>query len=163
MVTVVPPKVVLMSIRPEYAQKILGGEKRVELRRQRPRLVQGDIVAVYITSPVRELAGAFAVEGVLSLSVASMWRRFGSELGIDRASYKAYFDGCAKAHGITIGRAWASTPLGLDALRRRFDGFVPPQSYMFWPERWILPEAFERMSNAQSKRASGSAGRRVAG
>ena len=38
----VTQRVAIMSIRPEYAARIFSGEKRIELRRQRPSFVEGE-------------------------------------------------------------------------------------------------------------------------
>ena len=54
----------LISIKPEYAQKILDGEKTVELRKTRTRLKPGDIVLVYVSSPQQVIAGFFEVENI---------------------------------------------------------------------------------------------------
>lgn len=155
-------KVALMSIRPEYAEKILSGEKRIELRRQRPRLEPGDIVIVYVTSPASEVAGAFSVGEVISKSVNSMWRTFRPVLGVEKAKYEAYFDDRDVAYGITIDRVWSSRPIDLPSLRRRFDGFVPPQSYMFWPDRWTLPAGLKPTPSPKGRRSSKRTGSRVA-
>ena len=56
----------LLSIHPEYAEKIFDGTKRVELRRVRPRLQNGDLVIVYVSSPVKAVCGAFRVDNVVA-------------------------------------------------------------------------------------------------
>jgi predicted transcriptional regulator len=144
----VKPRIALMSIHPQYAEKILAGQKRIELRRQRPRLHAGDIVVVYVTSPLKQIAGAFSVAGVLSMSVERMWRRFRSVLGVERDAFYGYYADRKVAHGISIERVWASEPVALPHLRERFDGFVPPQSYMFWPDRWTLPSEWPYQTSA---------------
>jgi predicted transcriptional regulator len=133
-----------MSIRPEYAAKILSGEKRIELRRQRPKLEPGDVVVVYVTSPLSQIVGAFSVARVVSMGVEAMWRRHRPLLGVAREMYDAYFTDRETAYGIAIDRVWASNPVRLNTLRRRFDGFFPPQSYMYWPDRWALPSDWAR-------------------
>lgn len=132
-------RVMLMSIRPEYADRIFSGHKRFELRRQRPRIDEGDLVVVYATSPSQVVRGAFAVKRVVSLSAPALWEQFEPELGISRPSYDSYFSGCTTAHAIEVGEVRTWPPTSLPALRERFDGFRPPQSYMFWPARWTLP------------------------
>lgn len=141
--------IALMSIHPDYVEKILAGEKRIELRRRRPGFKPGDLVLVYATSPVRQLAGAFAVERIVSMSVSAMWRKFRPVLGVCRDAYDAYFREREMAHGIAIHEAWSSPQMDLKELRRRFRGFVPPQSYMFWPERWSLPPTWRPERRAQ--------------
>jgi predicted transcriptional regulator len=132
-------RVMLMSIRPEYADRIFSGHKRFELRRQRPRLDEGDLVVVYATSPSQAVRGAFGVKRVVSLSVRALWNQFEPELGISRHSYDSYFSGCAMAHAIEVGEVRTWPAASLPSLRERFEGFRPPQSYMFWPARWSMP------------------------
>lgn len=132
-------RVMLMSIRPEYADRIFSGHKRFELRRQRPRLDEGDLVVVYTTSPSQVVRGAFAVKRIVSMAVRALWNDFARELGISRRSYESYFSGCATAHAIEVGEVRTWSPASLAVLRQRFDGFRPPQSYMFWPTRWSIP------------------------
>lgn len=132
-----------MSIRPEYANLIFSRQKRFELRRQRPQFSSGDIVVVYVTRPEQLVRGAFRVARVASMAVRSVWREFCDDLGVSRAVFDRYFDGCSLAHAIEIDRVWTWDPFSLASLRRRFHGFNPPQSYMHWPERWTLPDQWQ--------------------
>ena len=54
----------LLSIKPEFVEKIFSGEKRFEFRKSAFRQ---DIscVIVYATSPVRRIVGEFEVEEIL--------------------------------------------------------------------------------------------------
>ena len=53
---------IILSIRPKHAAQIFSGLKKVELRRKRPKdLGNGTLALIYVTSPVRSLAGAFRV------------------------------------------------------------------------------------------------------
>lgn len=142
-------KIILMSIRPEYVEKILAGEKQVELRRRCPNLEPDDVVVVYATSPVCEIVGAFSVAEVLSLPVRTMWRQHREVLGVQPEVYDAYFEGRSTAYGIAIAEVWSSKPIGLHDLRRRYEGFVPPQSYMYWPDKWSLPHSLRRRSSGR--------------
>ncbi len=54
--------VLLLSMQPEYAKKIFNGEKTVELRRVRPKLIAGDLVLVCASCPQKALLGLFVVE-----------------------------------------------------------------------------------------------------
>ncbi|HEY9294972.1 MAG TPA: hypothetical protein VIQ31_01115, partial [Phormidium sp.] len=61
-----PNTILLLSIKPEYAKKIFKDQtKKVELRRVRTRLTEGDIVLVYVSSPEKVFVGSFEVEGVI--------------------------------------------------------------------------------------------------
>ena len=60
-----PNEILLISIKPKYAEQIFNGEKTVELRRVKTRLTTGDLVLVYVTSPKQALIGYFKVEKVI--------------------------------------------------------------------------------------------------
>jgi predicted transcriptional regulator len=118
---------VLMSIQPRYAEAIFNGIKTVELRRRRPSFSRGARVLVYSSSPHQRVQGTFDVGGVVTAAPDSLWRRVGSRAGIDRATFDAYFDGCATGYAIEIENPRRITPAEL--------GIRPPQSYLFLRRR----------------------------
>ncbi|WP_425509799.1 ASCH domain-containing protein [Verrucomicrobium spinosum] len=121
-----------MSIKPKYADLIFSGAKTVELRRVCPKLKPGDLVLVYASGPRMALIGKFEVKGILSGKKSAFYDEFGASSGISRAEFNSYFSGVATAHGIQIGRTWKLKPeTSLNVLRRRFEGFHPPQSYRY--------------------------------
>src|SRR5213594_2461003 len=64
----------LLSIKPEFVEAILRGEKRYEFRRsifKRPI----DVVVIYATVPVRRVVAEFHVESILRDSPQRLWRR----------------------------------------------------------------------------------------
>jgi predicted transcriptional regulator len=126
------PKVVLLSIRPRYAEKLFNGTKRVELRRMKPRLDEGDIVLIYVSSPVKELRGRFEVETVIEKPVDELWAHVWSDAGISKKEFDEYYSGAERGCGIYL-RAPASIrkPIGLDDLRELWSNFHPPQSYRY--------------------------------
>ena len=71
------PDSILMSVRPQYAEKILRGEKTVELRRVRPRVAPGDVIVMYVSSPEREVRALLQVEEVLEAHPAALWGAVG--------------------------------------------------------------------------------------
>src|SRR5262249_46812686 len=83
-------RVVLMSIHPEFAQGILGGEKRVEFRRTRFAAAISHVV-IYATKPVQQVIGFFKVAGVEQATPRELWRRYKSEGGIPRDLFRAYY------------------------------------------------------------------------
>lgn len=125
-------KVLLLSIRPIYSEKIFSGEKRVELRRLRPSVHAGDLVLVYTSSPSCELTGAFVVRGVDASTPEKLWTKVRGACGISRRQYDDYYRGSKKAYGIKIERAWRlDVPLKLACMRKRSARFHPPQSYRY--------------------------------
>lgn len=140
----------LMSIRPEYSSRIFAGTKTFELRRRPVKITRGDVVLVYETSPTCAVVGAFAVKGVRASSPRQIWRELFASLGVSRAAYDAYFEGAPGAWAIEVDRVRRVQPIGLDQVRNKLDGFVPPQSYLrLAPERLaLLPAAVTRMTTA---------------
>jgi predicted transcriptional regulator len=125
-------RVLFLSLRPEYADLILCGEKTVELRRRKPDVQDNDIVILYAASPVKSILGTARVQSVVQGTVTSIWRDFGSETGITQSTYKTYFDNSVEATAIRLRKTKRlSVPLTLDSIRRIIDGFTPPQSYRY--------------------------------
>jgi len=123
---------ILLSIRVRFAKLIFAGSKVVELRRLHPKIAQGDLVFVYVPAPVKAVQGAFEVKQVVSGSLKSIWRRFGSKTGLTKKEFNAYFNGKRVACAIIIGRCWKlDKPARLEMLRKDTKGFRPPQSYHY--------------------------------
>ena len=60
-------KAILLSIKPEWAEKIYSGEKKVEWRKSRPKLDQANGYArvyLYETTPVKKITGLIYVDRV---------------------------------------------------------------------------------------------------
>ncbi|ACB73639.1 ASCH domain-containing protein [Opitutus terrae] len=125
-------KVLLLSIRPEFSEKIFSGKKRVELRRLRPSVEAGDLVLVYTSSPQCELTGAFVVTEVQSATPDELWDKVRRACALSRRQFDDYYRGSKRAYGIRIGRAWRlDRPLKLACMRKRSERFHPPQSYRY--------------------------------
>ena len=126
----------LISIRPRFAEMIFAGSKTIELRRLRPRIGKGDMVFVYVPSPVMALEGAFEVDEIVSGSPNHIWRRFGSQTGLVKQEFDKYFVDKKIAFAIKIRRFWRlASPVRLAVLRKQRNGFHPPQGYLYIPER----------------------------
>lgn len=119
---------VLLSIKPEFAERILSGEKRFEFRRVVPKQPV-DRVCIYASSPVCRIVGEFCVRRVLTASPARLWRLTRQHAGISKAYFDLYFDSCEDAHAFEVADARRYTqpidPRQLDHT------FRPPQSFMY--------------------------------
>ena len=65
---------VLLSIKPEFAEKILNGSKRYEFRKQgfsKPV----DMVILYATKPVGKIVGEFKLKKVHEGMLEQIWRQ----------------------------------------------------------------------------------------
>lgn len=125
---------VLISIRPRFAEMIFNGSKTVELRRVCPRVSPGDLALIYVSTPIKELQGAFEVAKVVSASPAALWNKVGKDTGITREEFLKYFKGKRTAYALVIHRAWklpVAMRIGLAKLRRQSGGFRPPQNFHY--------------------------------
>ena len=141
----------LLSIKPQYAERILSGEKKFELRKRKLGARSGDIVVIYTSSPTRALTGAFVVQEEIEMPVTALWRRYRNDLGIQQVDYAEYFRDKDHAVAIAIGRTVTLPPVSLDELRRVRPGFTPPQSYMYCPEpltALVPPETLRKLLRA---------------
>ena len=67
------PQVLLLSIKPEFVQKILDKQKTIELRKAKPQLNIGDFILVYESSPTKSLVGWFEVQEIIYEETQVLW------------------------------------------------------------------------------------------
>jgi predicted transcriptional regulator len=122
-------RAVLLSIKPKYAELILAGSKRVELRRAWPDTDIG-VMVLYSSAPVQRLVGAAYINSVNKENPEDLWalsQKHGG--GVTHDELFEYFAGKSKAYGIMISRAEVAERQ-IDP-KEIFVDFVPPQSYMY--------------------------------
>jgi predicted transcriptional regulator len=78
--------VALMAIRPDYAQKILSGDKRVEFRKTRLASTISHVV-MYAPNPIQRIVGFFKVFGIGQAAPDELWRRHQRHGGIERSLF----------------------------------------------------------------------------
>jgi predicted transcriptional regulator len=140
---------VLMSIHPQYAEAILLGTKRYELRRMRPQFPPGTIVWLYATKPMGAIVGCFESGEIIAGAPQTLWRSIGSQLGIDSKAFRAYVAGCERVFAIEIrGASAAPSDLPMPA------GLIPPQSYMYLPVQVDQPSLWEGLEMPVARRLS---------
>jgi predicted transcriptional regulator len=131
-------RTVLFSIRPFYADKILAGQKTVELRRRFPEVgMSGSTAMIYCTSPVKAIVGSFRIRDVRKLSLSTLWRSHGGAACIAKDDFNEYFSG--QDHGFAIilsGAKALNGRLSASDLEAEF-GIVPPQSYRYLTEECV--------------------------
>ncbi|MGC1219232.1 MAG: ASCH domain-containing protein [Phormidesmis sp.] len=132
-------KILLLSIRPKYASKIFEGIKDVELRRTRPRLIRGDLVIVYASSPTKALVGVFEVREVIQKPLMELWNDVKGRACVSYNEFRTYYKGLSIGCGIILTKThYFEKPVELDCLRKEWDNFRPPQSY-----RYLKPNEIE--------------------
>lgn len=93
---------IVLSIKPEFAKKILDGEKKYEFRRIVAR-EQVDRIYIYETSPVMSVTGEVEVRGLVSDSPEALWSMAKNDAGISEEFYFSYFKGLNQANAYQLG------------------------------------------------------------
>ena len=123
-----PASTILLSIKPEFAEAILLGDKTFEFRRALPKR-EVERVVLYASSPVCRIVGEFAPRRSLSFHPDALWPLTRAGAGIDRSYFDSYFLGRILAHAFEVESvARYDKPVDPSA---EVEGFRPPQSYCY--------------------------------
>lgn len=117
----------LLSIKPQYAARILCGRKRYEFRR-RIFSRKVDIVLIYVTGPVSRVVAEFDVLSILDEPLSRLWEKTAPHAGIDRNSFFDYFAGLSKGYAIKIGEV---RKYNVPFCPIKELGLRPPQSFAY--------------------------------
>lgn len=121
----------LLSIKPEFGEKILEGEKQYEFRKavfSDPAAVEK--VILYASSPVQQIIGYFSFSQIYQDTPTALWDRFGDLSGIDsRERFLSYFSEKEEGYAIEIDEA---TPLRTPVDPwEQLDDFRAPMSFNY--------------------------------
>ena len=118
---------VILSIKPQYADKIFSQTKIFEYRKA---IFGSDVkkVYVYATRPISRIIGYFIVDEVLLGSPSSIWGKTSKGSGITKEYFDDYFKGYKTAYAIKI-----KSPKLLESLIDIKD-FRPPQNFIYYKE-----------------------------
>ncbi len=120
---------VLLSIKPEYANKIFSGEKRFEFRKKAFKNIEVKTVVVYSTMPVGKIIGEFSIKHIHQDSPDSIWTRTKEHSGIDEGFFNDYYNGRDTAVAIEVDSATLyEEPINP---KEKFVNFTAPQSFMY--------------------------------
>lgn len=119
----------LLSIKPQFADRIFDGTKTFEFRKAIHRRTEITTAVVYVTRPVGMIVGEFEIQGIESAHPESLWEKTAHGAGIERAFYDSYFADRRIGYALRIGRVKQfDAPVHPASL---FADFTPPQSYMY--------------------------------
>ena len=119
---------VLLSIKPQYADKIFNGTKVYEYRRAIFKNPDVRIVVVYSSSPVKKVIGEFEIDKVITQDVKTLWGKTKKGAGITEKVFYKYFGNKVQGSAIKI----KSTKLyGIPKCIREDYALSPPQSFLY--------------------------------
>lgn len=123
---------VVLSIKPQYTEKIFQGQKTIELRRRFPSSVpKGTRAYIYSTTPDKSMLGTAEIREVYKLPIAEIWRKYSDFSCVTKDDFDKYFEGVIEGYALDFSNVRAfARPLHLSELKLKY-GFRPPQSYLY--------------------------------
>lgn len=120
----------IISIRPEFVERIVDGRKSIEIRTRRPRFCKGDRLWVYEKLPVGHISVRVTVVDVLTLSPVAAWRKHRVAMGVSSCEFWNYVGGRLEIALIRLGDVKVmKSPVSLADIRRSTAAFHPPQFF----------------------------------
>lgn len=119
---------VLLSIKPEFAQKIFDGSKKYEFRRSIFKNPDIKTVVVYASSPVKKVVGEFEIEEILNTDLEALWNQTEKYSGISKDYFLKYFSG--KQNGFAIQIKNTKKYKSPKCIKKDLH-LVPPQSFAY--------------------------------
>lgn len=119
---------VLLSIKPEFAEKIFNGTKKYEFRRSVFKNQNVKTIVVYASSPVQLVIGEFEIDTILNDNLHQLWNITKDHSGISENYFFEYFNNKERGYAIKIKQ----TKRYKKALSLKNDfKTTPPQSFMY--------------------------------
>lgn len=95
---------VLLSIKPEFVNRIFDGSKHFEFRRKIFKNRSVTRIVVYATAPVSKVVGEFEIDGIIETEIPKLWKQTKKNSGIQKKFFDAYFSGLDTGYAIRIGK-----------------------------------------------------------
>lgn len=123
---------ILLSIKPQYVEKIISGEKRYEFRKNEFKRRDIDTIVVYSSGNVKKLVGEIKFKRILSDTPYKIWQKTHAQSGMTEDSFMRYYMNKDKAYAIVIDsfRPYKE-PIDIIA---KYPGVKAPQSYRYIDE-----------------------------
>lgn len=121
-----------MSIKPEFVDRIISGEKSYEFRRVLYKRNDISRIVVYASSPVCRIVGEIEVASLITDTPENLWQKTKDKAGISEQFFFAYFSGRDKANAIEV-KAFHPYDEHIK-LKDKYPSLVPPQSFCYVEE-----------------------------
>ena len=120
---------VVLSIKPEFANKIFDGTKKYEFRKAIFKNDTIKTIIVYASSPVQRVIGEFEIEKIINHDIDTLWGLTQKDSGISEDYFYQYFAEREIGYAIKIKstRKYKQSK----CLKTDFNLF-PPQSFAYF-------------------------------
>jgi len=119
---------VILSIKPEFADAIFSGQKKVEFRKI---IFKKNVekVFLYSSSPIKKITGYFTFSEIIKDTPQKLWEEFGEVGFINEDEFFKYFENKEIGFSICIDKIKLFANI-IDPYKE-IDNFIPPQSFRY--------------------------------
>jgi predicted transcriptional regulator len=119
---------VLLSIKPQFVDKIFSGQKKYEYRRSIFKREGINKVIIYATAPISQIVGEFEIDKIIFDDVSELWEKTNDHSGINKEFFYKYFSDRNKGYAIKIKSVIEyNIPKNLNETY----GVMAPQSFVY--------------------------------
>lgn len=120
---------ILLSIKPQYVDKIVSGEKKYEFRKTIFKRKQVDTIVVYSSGKVGKLIGEIKFTTILCDTPLNIWNITKEKAGLSKGDFFDYFRNKEIAHAIKI-ESFEPYSHAI-SIQEKYPGINPPQSFVY--------------------------------
>lgn len=121
---------IILSIKPNIVDKILTGQKFIEIRCRKMNIDVGTKIWIYSTSPAMEIVGYTYAKEIKYIHRDELWYNYYHGIAISFDEYIIYTKNKSYVTAIFIDKPISlSNTIKLSNLRKHFNSFQPPQFY----------------------------------
>jgi predicted transcriptional regulator len=145
---------VILPLKPRYAESIIAGTKRVELRRRRPSVELPVKAFLYATAPFCAVVAVCEIVRCFNGSLEDAWDLSNLSAGVSRADFEEYFSGLEEANvlGIEKVRPFAR-PVRLRELKELLQWKSPLRSHRYLSDLDVAALMLNGFSESQETAA----------
>lgn len=121
----------LLSIKPEFATRIMTGDKSVEIRRKFSKRWIGSHANLYASAPVMGLVGEAHISNVRAGKPKNIWKQYSAYIGCCQKDFEDYTSDCDVVYAIELEqvRPYRAPVMLSYAANLIGQALNPPQSY----------------------------------
>lgn len=129
---------VLLSIKPQYVEEIIKGNKKYEFRKKVfKKKNEVSEIYIYSTSPEKKIVGYFKFNQIIEDHPKNLWENFKEVSGIDEFEFFEYFKEKETGFAIEISQLELfDNPIDASVI----PNFIAPQSFRYIDE--LKPDNF---------------------
>lgn len=120
---------VVLSIKPEFANKIFDGSKKFEFRKKIFKNNSIKTIIVYASSPIQQVIGEFNIEKIIADDIDTLWNVTQDYSGISQEYFYQYF--ANKKQGFAIQIKKTKKYRNPRCLKADYN-LYPPQSFAYF-------------------------------